>query len=66
MTKKILSIALLGLTAVVGQAQKADSLALQEVVVTGTRNATDVRHLPMTVTGALRPRSSIPLPATSI
>ena len=27
-----------------------DSLALQEVVVTGTRNATDVRHLPMTVT----------------
>lgn len=28
----------------------ADSLALQEVVVTGTRNATDVRHLPMTVT----------------
>jgi iron complex outermembrane receptor protein len=30
--------------------QLADSLALQEVVVTGTRNATDVRHLPMTVT----------------
>ena len=28
----------------------ADSLALQEVVVTGTRSATDVRHLPMTVT----------------
>jgi iron complex outermembrane receptor protein len=27
-----------------------DSLLLQEVVVTGTRNATDVRHLPMTVT----------------
>jgi len=27
----------------------ADSLALQEVVVTGTRNAVDVRHLPMTV-----------------
>lgn len=26
-----------------------DSLYLQEVVVTGTRNATDVRHLPMTV-----------------
>lgn len=26
-----------------------DSLSLQEVVVTGTRNATDVRHLPMTV-----------------
>ncbi len=31
-------------------AEIADSLALQEVVVTGTRNATDVRHLPMTVT----------------
>ena len=29
----------------------ADSLALEEVVVTGTRNATDVRHLPMTVIG---------------
>ena len=27
-----------------------DSLSLQEVVVTGTRNAVDVRHLPMTVT----------------
>ena len=47
--KKILSMVLLGLTAVVGQAQTADSLALQEVVVTGTRNAVDVRHLPMTV-----------------
>ena len=31
------------------QAQHADSLTLGEVVVTGTRNATDVRHLPMTV-----------------
>ena len=29
---------------------KTDSLSLQEVVVTGTRNAVDVRHLPMTVT----------------
>ncbi len=36
------------MTAVSG-AQTADSLALQEVVVTGTRNATDVRYLPMTV-----------------
>lgn len=27
----------------------SDSLSLQEVVVTETRNATDVRHLPMTV-----------------
>ena len=30
-------------------AQITDTLSLQEVVVTGTRNATDVRHLPMTV-----------------
>ena len=30
--------------------ETADSLSLQEVVVTGTRNATDLRHLPMTVT----------------
>lgn len=28
----------------------ADSLSLEGVVVTGTRNATDIRHLPMTVT----------------
>ena len=28
---------------------QSDSLTLQEVVVTGTRNATDVRHLPFTV-----------------
>lgn len=27
-----------------------DSLKIDEVVVTGTRNATDIRHLPMTVT----------------
>ena len=32
-----------------GWAQR-DSLTLQEVVVTGTRNAVDIRHLPMTVT----------------
>jgi iron complex outermembrane receptor protein len=29
---------------------QSDSLSLQEVVVTGTRNAVDIRHLPMTVT----------------
>ena len=46
---KNLSIPLLGLTAMAAQAQTADSLALDEVVVTGTRNAVDVRHLPMTV-----------------
>ncbi len=32
------------------QAEVSDSLSLQDVVVTGTRHATDVRHLPMTVT----------------
>ena len=32
------------------QAQTADTLSLDEVVVTGTRNVVDVRHLPMTVT----------------
>ena len=29
---------------------QTDSLRLKEVVVTGTRQATDIRHLPMTVT----------------
>ena len=48
--KKMVSLAIAALTATVAQAQTADSLALQEVVVTGTRNAVDVRHLPMTVT----------------
>ena len=33
-----------------GTSETADSLSLEEVVVTGTRNAIDVRHLPMTVT----------------
>ncbi len=32
------------------QTEVSDSLDLQGIVVTGTRNATDVRHLPMTVT----------------
>ena len=49
MKRKIL-LAMCGLTVSLAQAQITDSLALQEVVVTGTRNATDVRHLPMTVT----------------
>jgi iron complex outermembrane receptor protein len=37
-------------TAVAEKVEAEDSLAIQEVVVTGTRNAVDVRHLPMTVT----------------
>ena len=36
--------------AAVSDDMASDSLHLQEVVVTGTRNATDIRHLPMTVT----------------
>jgi iron complex outermembrane receptor protein len=50
--RKNLSLIPLVLTAVAVQAQTlpADSLALDEVVVTGTRSTTDVRHLPMTVT----------------
>ena len=47
--KKIIVLAVCCMMAVTSWAQMADSLALQEVVVTGTRNATDVRHLPMTV-----------------
>ena len=49
-----LAIALVALA--IGQsvyAQK-DSIALKEVVVTGTRNAVDVRHLPITVSVAGR------------
>ena len=48
--RKIVLLTLCGLTVIMAQAETADSLALQEIVVTGTRNATDVRHLPMTVT----------------
>ena len=49
---RISFLLLLGSLVVPGwaQAQSVDSLALEEVVVTGTRHATDVRHLPMTVT----------------
>ena len=48
--KKTFSILLMGLMAIVAQAETTDSLNLQEVVVTGTRNAVDIRHLPITVT----------------
>jgi iron complex outermembrane receptor protein len=47
--KKIIVITAFSMMAASSGAQIADSLALQELVVTGTRNATDVRHLPMTV-----------------
>ena len=48
--RRCLFTILCGFTCAIAQAQTADSLALEEVVVTGTRSATDVRHLPMTVT----------------
>ena len=52
--KKHFSLILLALTATTIQAQNLqlveDTIPLNEVVVTGTRNAVDVRHLPMTVT----------------
>ena len=47
--RKMAFLAMLSIITGTSMAQMADSLALQEVVVTGTRNATDVRHLPMTV-----------------
>ena len=47
--RKMAFLAMLSIITGTSLAQMADSLALQEVVVTGTRNATDVRHLPMTV-----------------
>lgn len=50
MKRYVTFLFVLGTLATIGvQAQVSDSLFLQEVVVTGTRNATDVRHLPMTV-----------------
>ncbi len=48
--KKAIFLATVALAAATAQAQTSDSLALQEVVVTGSRNAVDVRHLPMTIT----------------
>ena len=52
--KKYFPLILMALTATTIQAQElkfvVDTIPLNEVVVTGTRNAVDVRHLPMTVT----------------
>lgn len=49
MKKTILLFALVGMFGLTATAQ-IDSIAIPEIVVTGTRTATDVRHLPMTVT----------------
>lgn len=48
MNRLIISLVFMGME--VQAFAQADSLSLQEVVVTGTRNAVDVRRLPMTVT----------------
>ncbi len=50
MNTKTKSLALAALLATVNMNAQTDSVALHDVVVTGTRNATDIRHLPMTVT----------------
>lgn len=47
---KTMSLTLAAMLMSVGMHAQTDSIALQDVVVTGTRNATDIRHLPMTVT----------------
>ena len=47
--KRIILSTLIATAACNAMAQN-DTIALTDVVVTGTRNATDVRHLPMTVT----------------
>lgn len=49
MKKLKLCSAVLLFSALLANAAEADSVGLKEVVVTGTRNATDVRHLPFTV-----------------
>ena len=41
-------------TSLVATAALPDSIALEDIVVTGTRSAADVRHLPMTVTTIAR------------
>ena len=49
--KRAIFVLMCGMLGTAAWAQtKSDSLSLEEVVVTGTRYATDVRHLPMTVT----------------
>jgi len=48
--KRILFLTFCIVTPFMVHAQTTDSLSLDEVVVTGSRNATDIRHLPMTVT----------------
>jgi len=49
-TTKTLVTALLSVATAIPLHAQQDSITIGEVVVTGTRNSTDVRHLPMTVT----------------
>ena len=48
--KRIFFSAIMAMSACMVMHAQTDSLRLQEIVVTGTRGAIDVRHLPMTVT----------------
>jgi len=50
MLKKLIPVVFVVFFCHVATMAQTDSLTLEEVVVTGTRNAVDVRHLPMTVT----------------
>lgn len=56
MTRTAATLAALATIAVGMQAQQADTISrsIGEVVVTGTRTATDLRHLPMTITSLSR------------
>ena len=49
MIKRLFSVLVATAAASTFLQAQTDSLSLQEVVVTGTRNAVDVRHLPFTV-----------------
>lgn len=49
MRRNLLTLMLVAVAAGINAEEVTDSMNLQDVVVTGTRNATDVRYLPMTV-----------------
>ena len=50
MNFKLLTTLTLFIVASTATQAQSDTVSLQEVVVTGTRNAVDMRHLPMTIT----------------
>lgn len=49
MRRNLLTLMLVAVAVGINAEEVTDSMNLQDVVVTGTRNATDVRYLPMTV-----------------